>query len=115
MKSVCLMFFVFSALLFSCSKETVKTPGQVSADQINSVVNQSSIKYAVVHDWTGSYYSSTTPLQFSVSGQYIVTHDYSSSGPGSTYYNLERLSHFNIGKEIVGNQDTVTALEIYFK
>ena len=114
MKKVFLFVLVFSALIFSCSKETVKTPGQISADEINSIVKQGNIKYVTISDWYGSTSATSGPFTFDISGQYIVTHDNSGFAVVSTYYNLERLSHFQTSEQTI-SVGPVTVLVLYFK
>ncbi|GHN00684.1 hypothetical protein WSM22_21730 [Cytophagales bacterium WSM2-2] len=111
MKKVMLFYFVISALVFSCSKETVKTPGQVAADQISSVVSKESITYVVINELVGSYSSSTAPQKFTLSGEFIVTPSNTSS---PVYYDLDRLDRFAVGTATLG-QTTITALFVYLE
>jgi len=98
--------FIFTLLylLASCSKETVKTPGQITADEINSVAKQHSITYVEI--WATGF-SSGGPVTFTLEGQYIVTN-------GTRYYNLEKLKYFYTSKATLGSQQ-VDTLELYFE
>jgi hypothetical protein len=109
MKKFILILLV--SFLISCSKETVKTPGQVTADQINSALSGTNITHAWIYEWNGTYFSSSfsygANITFLIKGQFvIVTVSYTGGSFNSYYYNLEKLSKFDIA--------TGGYLELYF-
>jgi hypothetical protein len=91
-------------LVMSCSKETAKTPGQVTADEINSVAKQNSITKVVI--FIPGYSIGSKPDSFSLDGQYLLS--------GGRYYNLEKLQVFYVGTATAGGQQ-VAVLDLYFE
>src|SRR6478609_2158805 len=100
-----MIIFGLACLTLSCSKETVKTPGQVAADQINSAISGKGVTSAFIYEWYGTSYSSQfgNAVPFQISGQFILV----TAGTTSDhyYFNLEKLARF----ELLGNQ-----LVLYF-
>jgi hypothetical protein len=80
MKNITTLFLLL-CLGASCSKETVKTPGQVTADEINSVAKQRSITHVEI--FLSGISNSGGAVTFTLEGQFLVT--------GGSYYNLEKL------------------------
>jgi len=105
--------FVLLSLMISCSKEAVKTPGQVAADQINAALSGSNITQVTIYEWRGSFYTASfSDVKFQISGQFvIVTLATTGSIPGSYkyYYNLDNLAKF-----FVTTGGPPNRLELYF-
>ncbi len=100
-----IIFFLSIILLSSC-KETVKTPGQITADEISAVAKQHSITNVAIGDPATGFVAG--PVPFTLSGQYLITN-------GVFYYNLDSLSYFEVSSITPPGGQSTPVLVLFFK